>query len=626
MSAVSRTEDQPWSPFPVQDWGSLPEDPLAGSAVDPSWAPPRRPRPWWLPLLVFALIGALVGGAAFVWDTVGFSTPRTAATAFLPPDGTAAYEQVETTRELETTARQQVTESARFRGTSGLLAFDRTFGTQLLGETFEGRNTVEIWRTTSTIYDDPAAPYATTRAYRTDGPVELLGESRPDGGYVYSPPVVELPADVAPGSEWSGAGSANDILNYASAFRAAASEEEDCLDVSGELRLSSNQGQPGRTITLERTWCKGRGLVASTETFADLATRTVQTPSTQPRTPSTVGTPLRWTAPEQWTEHPLETISIDPTFGEAPMSSTPKALTPIRTESGLVVRATDSLNDLVATTPKTPTAWVSAWRSHVPGTILTLRAFGNIILVTTSERRVVAYSDLGVRLWERTLDEIGPVPPIRVSDTEVVLVDLAGVVQRIEIGTGRQVWGHRLGVDVNVVPAAGAGIVVVMDRGGTVTALDGGTGEPRWTTELLGKAAGFVGDTLVVLQDQTGHGLDPATGDRRWLRPFFGTLTELQPFADRLVLATETATVLLDDTGRVTARLPGYLRVTVAGDRLVAWGVREAEVLDRTGTVTHRFRLPDLTLAVQDRFVLGTPQGVLLFNIDWTFTAWTDEG
>lgn len=624
MTAVSRTEDQPWSPFPVQDWGSLPEDPLAGPSVDPSWAPPRRPRPWWLPLLVFAVIGGLIGGAVFVWDRVGFSTPRTAATAFLPPDGTAAYERVET-RGREAAVRRQVTESARFRGTTGLLAFDTTFGTRLLGETFEGRSTVEIWRTTSTVYDDPAAPYATTRAYRTNGPVELLGESRPGAGYVYSPPVVELPADVAPGSLWSGAGSANDVLNYASAFRAAASGEEDCLDVTGELRLSSKEGQPGRTIALERTWCEGRGVVASAETSTDLTARTVQTTGPPPRTPVMVDTPLRWTAPEQWTERPLQAISIDPTFGQEALGGSPRSITPVRTESGLVVRAADSVNDLVALTPKTPTAWVSAWRSHVPGTILTLRAFGNVILVTTSERRVVAYSDLGIRLWERPLDELAPTPPIRVSDREVVVVDLAGVAQRLEIDTGRQVWRHRLGVDVNVVPAAGAGIVVVMDRGGTVTALDEDTGDRRWTTELLGRAAGFVGDTLVVLQDQTAHGLDPATGDRRWLRPYVGGPTELQPFGDRLALVTEAATVLLDDNGRVTARLPGYLRVTMAGDRMVGWGVRDAEVVDRAGTVAHRFRLPDLTLAVQDRFVLGTPQGVLLFNIDWTFTAWTDE-
>jgi hypothetical protein len=158
-----------------------------------------------------------------------------------------------------------------------------------------------------------------------------------------------------------------------------------------------------------------------------------------------------------------------------------------------------------------------------------------------------------------------------------------------------------------------------------VTALEEATGEPRWTKELEGKAAGFVGGTAVVLQDQTAHGLDPGSGDRRWLRPFVGTFTELAGFADRLVLATKSATVLIDESGQVTARLPGYLRLTVSADRFVGWGEGEAELVDPSGAVDRRWPLPALTLAVQDRPAVGLSQGVLLANADWTFTLWNDE-
>ena len=108
-----------------------------------------------------------------------------------------------------------------------------------------------------------------------------------------------------------------------------------------------------------------------------------------------------------------------------------------------------------------------------------------------------------------------------------------------------------------------------------------------------------------------------------WLRPFSGTFTELVPFGDRLVLATQSATVLLDQAGQVTARLPRYLRVTVATDRMVGWGVREAELVDTAGAVSRRWTLPSLSLAVQDRLVVGAPDGVLLFNSDWTFAEWS---
>ena len=56
--------------------------------------------------------------------------------------------------------------------------------------------------------------------YRANAAIELLGESRPGAGYVYRPALVELPADVADGSRWNGSGSANDVLDYRSEFRA----------------------------------------------------------------------------------------------------------------------------------------------------------------------------------------------------------------------------------------------------------------------------------------------------------------------------------------------------------------------------------------------------------------------
>ena len=89
-----------------------------------------------------------------------------------------------------------------------------------------------------------------------------------------------------------------------------------------------------------------------------------------------------------------------------------------------------------------------------------------------------------------------------------------------------------------------------MDRGGTTTALTAETGEPAWTLALAGEAADFLGGTLVLIQDQTAYGVVPGTGARLWLRPFFGSFNELATVGDRLVLATQTATVMLDMEGR----------------------------------------------------------------------------
>ena len=216
-------------------------------------------------------------------------------------------------------------------------------------------------------------------------------------------------------------------------------------------------------------------------------------------------------------------------------------MTPVGTDSGLVVRALSAVNDLVATTPKTRDQWAAVWRAHLPGTILTLSAFGNVIIATTSERAVVAYSDAGVRLWQLDLDELAP--------------SAAGAAERNRRRAGRPErpgaglldpdrravrWDRSVGSDVKLSPAVGAGLVVIMDRGGTTTALDQATGTlgsgPR-TSRARGRRSSAA--RLVVLQDQTAHGLDPATGSSRWLRPFLGTFTRLATLGDRLVIATQ---------------------------------------------------------------------------------------
>ena len=170
--------------------------------------------------------------------------------------------------------------------------------------------------------------------------------------------------------------------------------------MTGEVRYLSKDGQLGRIVSLNQTWCPGQGIVAESQSFADVRITTSRIEAPAPGAPTTTNTPIHWSSPQRWTAGQFGTMSINPTFGEDPMVSTPANVTPVRTESGLVIRATYGQGDLVATTPKTLTDWTSVWRAHPGGSILTLTAFGNVIIATTSNRQVVAYSDVGIRLWQ----------------------------------------------------------------------------------------------------------------------------------------------------------------------------------------------------------------------------------
>ena len=118
------TDDQPWSPFPVQDWSTLPADPLGSVSVNPTWPPPKPQRSWWRPLIVFGVVAALVAGAAFVANSVGVAGQVTAAADYLPSDGAVSYERTDTTRERKSKVGIAVTESARLSGVADYLAED----------------------------------------------------------------------------------------------------------------------------------------------------------------------------------------------------------------------------------------------------------------------------------------------------------------------------------------------------------------------------------------------------------------------------------------------------------------------------------------------------------------------
>jgi outer membrane protein assembly factor BamB len=561
--------EQPWSPFPVQDWSSLPPDPLGGVAINPTWPAPKEQWPWWRPLVVCGLVAALVAVAAFVASSVGVAARVTTAARYLPADGAVSYERTATTSELKTTVGINVTESARLSGVAGLLSTDGAFAAKMLDEAYADRERIQILRTTTTAINDPAAIAQTIRFYRVNAGVELMGVSTPSEGYVYSPALLLLPADVDAGSHWTGAGSAGETLDYRSELQADA-VNSDCLRVTGQVRYLSKAGQLGRVVTVAQTWCLREGILTENQSYADVRIASSRIDPPPPSVQTTTNAAIHWTAPEHWTTKAFSTISVNPTFGEGPMVGSPAAVTPVRTESDLVIRATLGRGDLVATTPKTPTEWTSIWRGHPGGTIMTLSAFGNVIIATTSNRQMVAYSDVGVRLWQLSLGDLATTAPVRINDREAVLVDLAGVIRRFDLAAGTVLWQGNAGSDVNVSPAAGAGLIVIMDRGGTTTAYEQTTGQRRWSADMQGAAATVVFDTVVVILDLSAHAL---------------------------------------------------LTLTPSRDHLVVWGPTEASVIAKDGTVVSRWTLPALTLSQQDRPALATLEGVLLFSNDWTFQA-----
>jgi len=634
---VSEAGDQRWAPFPVQDWSTMPDP----APVDPTWGPPDpatnaavlarlgTQRPWWLPLVALLCLGLVVGTGT--WLARRAPEVRTAALAYVPADGDALWQRVDLTREAVTQTSTQVTESARFAGIDGLLSGDSFLVTRVLHQDYEDPSAARLWRTSTTSVDDVGVPSQTTRYYRVRGSVELAGERHADGTTTaYEPALVELPADVGAGSTWESSGSVSDTEDYTSVFRAAAGEAG-CLEVSGQLVvLAKGTRQARQQTSLTRTWCPGRGLVVASASAGAVRTLETAVLAPPPGARTTTSAPVSWTDPRGWTPRTWGTVTVDEANETREMyGSAATGVHPVLTSSGLVVRALHPPDDLAATTPKTTDAWTAAWSAHPGGTVLSLAAYGSVVLVTTSERRLVAYSDAGMRLWQTTLPEIGPIAPVQVSDDDAVLVDLSGGVLRFGIADGAVRWQQTVASDVDRAPATGAGLVVVADRGGTVSALDAASGAVRWDRSFKATAVAVVGDRVLVAEDQHVAGLEPVAGTTRFLTHVDGQLTALTGFAGQPLVVSKTATLLLDaGSGRVAARLPGYLGVDPTLTHLVGWTSNRLDVLATDGRVVATWPTRSTSLVSNERPGLATPQGVYLFGYakGWAFDSWTAGG
>ena len=442
---------------------------------------------------------------------------------------------------------------------------------------------------------------------------------------------MELPADVGPGSTWTGAGSAGDTLDYTSSFRAAPGRDG-CLEVSGELDLrTKGRQQQGRRTSLTRTWCPGRGLVATSESAGGDLHRRHPVPAPGPgarddgRRAVSLDRPARLDAADlghgDRRRHGRDQ-------GDVRARPRPR-VTPVLTASGLVVRALQPPDDLVATTPKTIDAWTPAWSVHPGGTVLSLAAFGSVVLVTTSERELVAYSDAGMRLWAATLPEIGPNAPVRVSDDDAVLVDLSGRVLRFGIADGAVRWsrasrrrqpraGGRRGARRRGRPAAG--------RSPRSTRRPAAT---RWDRSFDASAVAVVGDRVLVDRGPDLTGSTRRPGTTRFLTHFDGAAHRAhgvrRPAGGRL--QGGDAAARRRRTGhRTAAGLPRGRPDRDPPRRLDLGPARRRSSAD--GRVAATWPTRSTSLVSSDRPGLATPQGVYLFGYTkgWTFDSWTTGG
>ena len=573
----------------------------------------RTRLPVWIATAVLAAAG--VAGFAIV-DRPPAQGFGTAAEAMLPSDGDAAL------LELDDGTRW-VVETARTIGPSAVLAQPPLPGELVLDaiDAVEGGDSTytRFVRFLSTRIDGDPGAAATPRqivelaSADADG-LRLRTVTGTENGFVYSPGLLLLPADVGPGATWSSEGDAlpYGLLRYR--YEASAADAGDgCLLVTSTTVYLDPDASDPRAAELSRieersTWCPGRGIVASTVTSDGASTTLVARPfaggSILPVLDSAGAG--AWHDPAGWVATQPESTIVDPLFGESTLTR------PIAGPAA-VTRAVDGSHR------------VRAWTARPGGSIVSLGAIGELVLAGTSDRRVVAYTSAGARAWTTDFDDVVLDPPVADGRGGLVAVALDGEVRSVT-ALGETAWSFALGADAEAALQVADGVVLAGARDGRVVALDAADGALRWSV-TTDPAIGLVvaGDLLVVAHAGGGAtALDLATGERRWSDEDPGEIERLVAVGDVVVAMTADGLVAWDATdadGGVAWRIPGAsLGLVSDGRTAVALTDDSVLALAADGTTLGAWPIRSAGLALS-RVLLAGPDGVLVVDGDHELVA-----
>ncbi|QNO37665.1 PQQ-binding-like beta-propeller repeat protein [Protaetiibacter sp. SSC-01] len=541
------------------------------------------------------------------------------AARFVPADGSAMmWTASDGTRSIH--------ENARDTGPAMLLELPANAAYGIFSDTPEhALRSIDLWRETTAFLDDPESSAVTSLYVLDDAGLSLLTATGGTVGFAYSPALVMLPADARPGVTWEGEGDAMPagLLHYTT--RGELTDAGDgCLVSTTDTRyLDPDSGAELLAVDEQATWCPGRGIVRDVGVVGgeEISYDIVELPETGGLGRTDIATtPARydWTDADRWRPRDLEFVITDPGFGESPQGTPFDGLAATTSDGALVAAVGGRLASYTVEGGRATRGWLAS----PGGDLITLSAVGDVTLVTTATRRLVAYDERGARLWSTTFPDVVLAAPAVAPDDDIVAVSVDGTLRRIDLVTGETVWSTALRTDVDSTPAVGSGLAVVVDRGGAVIARSLADGTSQWSTDLVGAERAVAGEGVIAVQGVNADVwvLDPADGSTRWDADRRG-LGRSIAIADGVVVALgDAGTAAWDvDDGRELWTSPADTQLLVGDGRLVLVTATSVEVRDPDGELVREVELGEAFIGVT-RVVLPTPHGIRILNSNTTGT------
>lgn len=579
MTRRRRSRDQRWAPFPVQDWHRY-------ARTSEAWRRTRRtPRT----ALALAVTLIVLGAAVLVWaDLPARSSTPTGARLhpWVPADGDNSP--VTLTRDGAPVHAQLGTAILATPETTQSVPFG--LGVLLLGATGAELDRT-IWRSTLAV-----AGHDEFQLWNASGEIRLLATSHPEPRG-FTDGILVLGADPAVGQTWESSGMTVEPVRlegevneapsqpWQASFTAGSDPDPDCLTITGQLLVSSED-----PLSLSYRWCRGRGPVEMVwgQSRVVAAEHTAAVPATADPTPAAHPDPAEWVGTSR------TAATVLPRIGAEQMSGTPGSVLD-ETASGRVVVTAGS--DVIVLDP-TDDLLVARHRLHGGGRVVAVEVFGDLVLVSTDARRLVAFDTItGAELWRRDLPDTTS-PQLSRIDEQTAAVPLAnGQVWAIDLHDGSSRWEQSTLVSARPPVATADGVVLVLSPAADVLALDAATGDLRWRAQpdaaVIDNVA--IGGGLAWIFTDEGLFLHELESGRLTGRGRGGLTAQVRTVDGQPLVwvpGTELRAVAPDGTG--LWREPFVCEdAEVQADTVICWSVDGIVAIDRTGTVVARHQIID---------------------------------
>lgn len=264
-----------------------------------------------------------------------------------------------------------------------------------------------------------------------------------------------------------------------------------------------------------------------------------------------------------------------------------------------------------------PAAWVG-----VGGDIITSARCGEVIVVATSQRRLLAHDGEGRWLWTTEFEDVAGSPPVRSGD-RLLVATKDGALHAVGCRDGAVAWTSSPVVSVQPPAVGPAGVLVAAEDG--VLLLDPNTGATLWERSVPGTVTALTqaGDLALVGSDENVlFAFDARTGDSRATVTLPDGIEAMHLLGDTLVARATTRVIGFDAEWRVAWSIPFMGEASLAdADHVVVATTQEVLVLDSAGNIVER-KGQSLDARSATMYLTRTPDGYLASDAFGSIVRW----